>query len=120
VQTVSAKDNVGDKSSLSAKERALIESARQSITTKRSNTAPSDARPAPASIPIAPDAPVIRIPASPAIGTAERIALLMKAEREQNEARKKNLRLWGIYVPLGVLGMLVLWTAVTTLRQVFA
>jgi hypothetical protein len=54
------------------------------------------------------------------MGAAERIALLMQAEREQNEARKKKIRLWGIYVPLGVLGMLVLWTAVTALRQVFS
>jgi len=55
----------------------------------------------------------------PAIGAAERISLLMQAEREQTEARKRKLRLWGIYVPMGVLGMLVLWTAVATLKQIF-
>ena len=54
---------------------------------------------------------------TPAIGSAERIALLMQAEREQSEARKRRLRRWGIHVPLGVLILLVLWTAVSTLRQ---
>lgn len=63
--------------------------------------------------------PATRI-APPAIGGAERIALLMQAERKQYEERKKKLRLWGIYVPLGVLGLLVLWTAANTLRQILS
>ncbi len=49
---------------------------------------------------------------------AARIALLMQAEREANEARKQRLRRWGIHVPLGILILLVLWAAATTLRQV--
>ncbi len=64
-----------------------------------------------------PDTPVVRSTPTPAIGSAERIALLMQAEREQSEARKRRLRRWGIHVPLGVLILLVLWTAVSTLRQ---
>ena len=75
--------------------------------------------PAQAPAPATHDTPATRIAPPPVIGSAEHIALLMQAEREQSEERKRKLRRWGIHVPLGFLILLVLWTTAPSLRQVF-
>lgn len=117
---------------MSEKERALIEEARRMLaagTSARNNpearrvapriaphAAPSAAAAAVAKLP-----PVVAEPAQPAkpppkIDAAARIAAMMQAEREETERRRRQLRWWGIYLPLSVTTLAVLWIAITMVR----
>lgn len=89
-----------EKEKLSAREAALIASARHE-TEARKGPAPAAATPRAAPQPAAQEKPK----ASP----AERLAQLMAEERAENERRKKKMRRYGIIIPAAIIGIFALW-----------
>jgi len=121
--------------SLSEKERALIEEARRMITRRPAAKQKAAAAPAtpykPAPISKATPAPapvkeqtsiaqsaqcVAKKITNSAADSAAHIAALMQAEREETARRRQQVRWWGIYLPLSISTLAVLWIAITMVR----
>lgn len=120
------------KPGISDKERALIEEARRMVgaraaTDEKAVAAPIAApfatpRPAPipaslpAHTPAKEKAPTPNDAPNSATDKATRIAALMQAERDETARRRRQARRWGIYLPLSITTLAVLWIAITMLR----
>jgi hypothetical protein len=77
---------------LSPKEEALLAAARREAAARRPGSpAPAPAQPKPAASP------------------AERLALLMEAERAETLERKKKMRRYGLGISGAILAMFVVW-----------
>jgi hypothetical protein len=94
-----------EKEKLSAREAALIASARREAEARK-GSAPAAATPH-AAAPAAQDRP------SP----AERLAQLMAEEHAETERRKKKMRRHGIIIPAAIIGIFALWVLSAGLRR---
>ena len=106
---------------LSDKEGALVDLARRELAQRA-------APPGSAAVPVQEPAtvasvPTASVPASPPPGTpvaadhAARIAALFAVEREQTQRQRDRIRRWGIYIPLSVFAVALLWLAILLLRR---
>lgn len=111
------------------REQALIESARRELKDRSAvresgnlskGTPPSPAAwdPQPPSPKPATSRPALSGPAeASSAAQAARIAALIAAERAETERQRQKVRRWGIFVPVGVLAMMVLWMLIAYLRR---
>jgi len=92
-----------EKEKLSAREAALIASARREAEARKG---PAPAAAAPRAAPAAPQPSAQEKPkASP----AERLVQLMAEERAETERRKKKMRRYRIIIPAAIIGIFALW-----------
>lgn len=125
---------------LSDRERAVVDGARAELLLTKA--APADAKSAaipsstgcsmpgsstsdlPPNCGAPPPAPVVAVipetAHNPDAIRAARIAAIMSAEREESMRRRAKTRLWGIYVPAGILAALIAWTAAKLLFRVLS
>lgn len=87
-----------DKEKLSPREEALLAEARRVAQARKE---------APRVAPQTPDAEPSAAPAKPT--PAERLALLMEAERAESLERKGKMRRYGIGISLAILAIFALW-----------
>lgn len=120
---------------LSEKERALIEAARIELARKAAtpaavgtqavtSTAADKVHDLKAPTYNAAQSPSSEIPRDTAAGGPEsraaRVAAILAAEREESMRRRARTRVWGIYVPIGVLAALIAWAAITLFRRLIS
>ena len=121
---------------ISDKERALIEEARRMVGARLATDKMAEAarvstpvaapvaklRPAPTPVPLPAQTPVkekVPFPNGAPNSIADKathIAVLMQAEREEIARRRQQARRWGIYLPLSITALAVLWIAITMLH----
>jgi hypothetical protein len=99
-----------EKEKLSAREAALIASARREAEARK-GSAPAAATPHAA----APAAPQQAAQDKPS--PAERLAQLMAEEHAETERRKKKMRRHGIIIPAAIIGIFALWVLSAGLRR---
>jgi len=93
-----------EKEKLSAREAALIASARREAEARK-GSAPAAVTPHTA----APAAPQPAAQEKPKPSPAERLAQLMAEEHAETERRKKKMRRYGIIIPAAIIGIFALW-----------
>lgn len=116
--------------SLPDKEQALIESARRELAARSRSLQPGSAKGsaavAPATEALNPsrleparpkDTDTNSAPEAEGATQAARIAALMAAERAETERHRQQVRRWGIFLPVGILVLMVLWMLFAYLRR---
>ena len=101
-----------EKEKLSAREAALIASARREAEARK-GSAPEAVTPHAA----APAAPQPAAQEKPKASPAERLARLMAEEHAETERRKKKMRRYGIIVPAVIVGIFALWVLRASSRR---
>lgn len=112
------------------KEQALIESARRELAARSRSLQPGSAKGsaavAPATEALNPsrlerarpkDTDTNSAPEAEGATQAARIAALMAAERAETERHRQQVRRWGIFLPVGILVLMVLWMLFAYLRR---
>lgn len=113
---------------MSERELALIESARRELEAKSPSTKPGSAKgnavvePAtealsPSRLEPASPKDANSVPEAEGATQAARIAALMAAERAETERQRQQARRWGIFLPVGILILMVAWMLLAYLRR---